>query len=256
MHTDLRGHLNPFGDIISPDLVDTPDKARSAVDFFNTNQVDILLIFPFWYTTGMCIAPVARSTSVPIRILNAHEDSSYDLSSADTAIYLHHEGVYCIPEYASTLVELGKRVHILTGHFKDNRFRSEIRSDCFGAAVAKVFKTQNFGVIGKSYDGMADMPIDEHRLLKATDGPEVEDIETVFLQVNDKQIQQIFDQFRSMYDVDPSLSDRLAGFGVSDAWSMRANSSISARCLGSWVSTWQRSGSVTCGMFRVTAASS
>ena len=211
MYADLRRHLDGFGDVIAPELVDTPEKARSAVDFFSANQIDILLIFPFGYTTGMCIAPVARSISVPIRLLNAHEESSYNYSSADTAIYLHHEGVCCIPEYAGTLVELGKKFKALTGHFKDIRFWSEIRSDCLGAAAARVFKSLNFGVIGKSYDGMTDMPIDEHRLLKATgrllDRPEVEEIENAFARVTPKQIENMFEQFRAMYDIDETVTN-------------------------------------------------
>lgn len=211
MYVDLRRHLTGFGDVIAPELVDTPEKARAAVDFFSANHIDILLIFPFGYTTGMCIAPVARSISVPIRILNAHEDSSYNYSSADTAIYLHHEGVCCIPEYAGTLVELGKKFKVLTGHFKDFRFWSEIRSDCLGAAAARAFKSLNFGVIGKSYDGMTDMPIDEHRLLKATgrllDRPEVEEIENAFARVTPRQIESMFEQFRAMYDIDETVTN-------------------------------------------------
>ena len=211
MYSALRRHLSDIGDVVAPDLVDTPEKARAAVDFFGANEIDILLIFPFGYTTGMCIAPVARSISVPIRVFNAHEDSSYDYRSADTAIYLHHEGVCCIPEYAGTLVELGKKFKVCTGHFKDSRFWSEIRSDCLGAAAARVFKSLNFGVIGKSYDGMTDMPIDEHRLLKATgrllDRPEVEEIENAFARVGSKQIENMFEQFRSMYDVDETVTN-------------------------------------------------
>src|SRR5581483_3252853 len=137
MYGDLRRRLSSFSEIVAPDLVDTPDKARAAVGFFRAHPVDILLIFPFGYTTGMCIAPVAASASVPIRILNAHEDSSYDYASADTAIYLHHEGVCCVPEYSGTLVELGKQFKVRTGHFGDSRFWREVEADCRGAAAAR-----------------------------------------------------------------------------------------------------------------------
>src|SRR5580704_12771412 len=77
MYGGLRKKLEQWGDVIAPDLVDTPEKAVEASRFFNLNPIDILLIFPFGYTTGMCIAPVVSSISVPIRLLNAHEDSSY-----------------------------------------------------------------------------------------------------------------------------------------------------------------------------------
>jgi L-arabinose isomerase len=159
----------------------------------------------------MCVAPVARAVDVPIRILNAHEDSSYDYRSADTAIYLRHEGVCCIPKYAGTLIELGRKFKIRTGHFGDPRFWSEVKTDCTGAAAARVFKGLNFGVIGKTYDGMTDMPIDEHRLLKTTgrlvDRPEVEEIENAFNRVTPGQVERMFVQLRDMYDVDETVTN-------------------------------------------------
>jgi L-arabinose isomerase len=211
MYTKLRRRFEGIGDVFAPELVDTPDKAREAVNFFAVNPVDILFVFPFGYTTGMCIAPVAKSVAVPLRLLNAHEDCAYDYTAADTSIYLHHEGVCCIPEYAGTLVELGKPFRTRTGHFEDERFWNEVMSDCAGAAAAQRFKTLNFGVIGKTYDGMTDMPIDEHRLLKTTgrllDRPEVEEIENEFCAVTPDQLDAMFIQLREMYDVDASVSN-------------------------------------------------
>jgi len=211
MYGELRDRLQAFGEVIAPALVDTSDKAREAAAFFTAHPIDILLVFPFGYTTGMCIAPVASAVSIPIRILNAHEDSAYDFTSADTAIYLHHEGVCCIPEYAGTLVELGKAFKVRTGHFGDSRFWKEIQSDCLGAAAARIFKSLNFGVIGKTYDGMTDMPIDEHRLLKTTgrllDRPEIEEIENAFARVTSRQIEDMFQELRQMYDVDQTVTN-------------------------------------------------
>jgi L-arabinose isomerase len=215
MYSELRRRLESIGDVIAPELVDTPDKARAAAGFFGSQTIDILLIFPFGYTTGMCVAPVAGGLSVPIRILNAHEDSSYDYATADTAIYLHHEGVCCIPEYAGTLVEMGKSFKVRTGHFKDNRFWSEVHADCVGAAAARAFKALNFGVIGKAYDGMTDMPIDEHRLLKTTgrllDRPEIEEIENAYNRVSPRQLDDMFAQLREMYDVDKTVTNEHMG---------------------------------------------
>lgn len=218
MYGELRSRLQAIGDLVAPELVDTPDKAMAAASFFRANQIDILLVFPFGYTTGMCVAPVASSVSVPIRLLNAHEDSTYDYTSADTSIYLHHEGVCCIPEYAGTLVELGKPFRVRTGHFGDCRLWNEIKSDCLGAASARAFKSLKFGVIGKTYDNMTDMPVDEHRLLKTTgrllDRPEIEEIENAFARVTPTQLDDMFQQLREMYDVDESVTNEHLKFSA------------------------------------------
>jgi L-arabinose isomerase len=151
------------------------------------------------------------SVSVPIRLLNAHEDSAYDFTSADTAVYLHHEGVCAIPEYAGTLVDIGKRFKVITGHFGDHTLWDEIRSDCLGAAAGNAFRSLNMGIIGKTYDNMTDMPMDEHRLLRATARllrrPEVEEIKNAYERVTESQIKDMFRQFREMYDVDETVTN-------------------------------------------------
>ena len=211
MYQRLRDRLERIGDVVAPELVDTREKAAQAGSFFRAQDIDILLVFPFGYTTGMCLVPAVRGLDVPVRILNAHEDSSYDLPSADTAMYLHHEGVCCVPEYAGALVNMGRRFRVRTGHFGDERLWRELEADCRGAAVARRFLSLSFGLIGQTYTDMADMAIDESRLLRATGKllvrPEVEEIEEAAARVTDSQIGEMCSQFREMYDVAEDVTD-------------------------------------------------
>ncbi len=211
MYAQLRERLERIGEIVAPDVVDTPEKAEAAAAFFRANPVDLLLVFPFGYTTGMCVAPVARVINVPIRLLNAHVDRSYDYRNADTTEYLYHEGVCCIPEYAGMLVALGKRFVVRTGAFSDERLWREVEADCRGAAAARVFREQNFAVIGNTYTHMTDMPVDEHRLLRTTGRllvrPEVEEVLEAYRRVQPDRIADMIAQFRTMYEVDSSVLD-------------------------------------------------
>ena len=119
MYRKLRALLEPHGELIAPELVDTEAKGRAAAELFRNAGIDILVIFPFGYTTSMNMLPAVQGVEVPIRILNAHEDRSYDYATADTTIYLHHEGVCCIPEFAGSLTNIGKRFRVRTGPFDD-----------------------------------------------------------------------------------------------------------------------------------------
>lgn len=69
----------------------------------------------------------------------------------------------------------------------------------------------NIGIIGNTYTGMVDMPTDEHRWLKATGNliirPEIEEIEEAFHRVKPTQLQDMYKQFREMYDVDKTVTD-------------------------------------------------
>lgn len=207
----LLAQLEDIGEVISSELVDTMEKSVEAGAYFQSQEIDLLIVFPFGYTPGMCVIPAVKDLSVPIRIMNAHEDSSYDYTSANTTIYLHHEGVCCIPEYAGALVNMGIDFKVRTGHFGEQRLWDEIRSDAMGAATAREFRKLNFGIIGDTYTNMADMQIDESRVMRKTGKlllhPEVEEIEEAYGRVTEAQVRDMLGQFRSMYEVDPGVTD-------------------------------------------------
>jgi len=221
MCAKLRGMLEQRADIVAPDLVDTVQKSRSAGEVFRKEQVDAVLVFPVGYTVSMNMVPGVKDLDVPIRILNAHEDSSYDYATADTTLYLHHEAVCCIPEYSGALVNLGKRFRVRTGHFGDDRLWRELQADFDGVAAARFFKNMNVGLIGQAYTHMSDMPIDEHRLLKATGRmlvrPEVEEIENAYHRVTEAQLEDMYRQFREMYNVDETVTNEHMRFSAQAA---------------------------------------
>ena len=211
MYDKLVAKLSEYADVVSPGLVDTYDAAVNAAKVLSEGDIDILLIFPFGYTTGMMIVPAVKATNVPIRLINAHEDASYDYKNADTELYLHHEGACPIPEYSCTLVALKRKFQVLTGYFGNEDFWTEIRRHCMGAAAAKAYSRCRFGVIGNTYTNMVDMPVDDHRILKATGQlvcrPEIEEIQLAYDRVTDEQLQEMYKEFREYYDVDESVTD-------------------------------------------------
>ncbi len=211
MYGKLLSHLREYAEVVSPGLVDTYETAIEAADLLSKSDIDILLIFPFGYTTGMMIVPAVKATHVPVRLINAHEDSSYDYKHADTEEYLHHEGACPIPEYSCTLVALKRQFRVITGYFASERFWSEVRRQCMGAAAAKAYSKCRFAVIGNTYTNMVDMPVDDHRILRATGQlvcrPEIEEIEQAYDRVTDEQLQAMYREFREYYDVDNTVTD-------------------------------------------------
>ena len=218
MHGKLLSMLEQWGDIVTPELVDTEEKAHSAGALFRDKGVDLVLVFPLGYTPGMRVVPAVQGLHVPVRILNAHADRSYDYAVADTAEYLYHEGVCCVPEYAAALINMAKRFRVRTGYFDDPRLHEELQADFAGAAAARFFRQMNIGLIGEVYTHMVDMPIDEHRLLRATGKmlvrPEVEEIEEAYGRVTDEQLQDMYGQFRQMYDIDDTVTNEHMKFSA------------------------------------------
>ncbi len=116
-----------------------------------------------------------------------------------------------MPEYAATLITLGKTFKVISGYLAQERLWHEIEADCRGTAAARAFKALRFGVIGATYTHMTDMPTDEHRILRATgqllQRPEVEEIEEAFARVSNEQLAEMFAQFRTMYAVDDTVTN-------------------------------------------------
>ena len=52
MYDKLVEGLSEFGEVFSPGLVDNDERAEEAAKYLKAQDVDILLIFPFGYTTG------------------------------------------------------------------------------------------------------------------------------------------------------------------------------------------------------------
>ena len=218
MYGKLRELLDPLGEVVAPELVDTPQKATEAGEMFLRAEVDLLLVFPFGYTPSMDMLPAVQGLDVPIRLLNAHEDRSYDYAAADTTDYLHHEGVCCIPEFAGALTSQGRRFAVRTGSFADERLRQELRADFAGAAAARSFRRLNIGLVGQVYPGMTDMPIDEHRLLRVTGRmlarPEVEEFEEAYYGVTDDRLEEMYTELRRVYAVDATVTNEHLRFSA------------------------------------------
>jgi L-arabinose isomerase len=211
MYEKYIKNLAKIGEVIPAKFVDNPERSEEAGRMFKENDIDILFILPFGYNTGMIIVPCIRQLDIPIRLLATHEDATYDYKTADTARYLHHSGICCIPEYASTLVSLERKFRVITGWLQDKRFWEEIEKDAIGAAAGKVFKGLNFAIIGNTYTNMTDMPADDYRLLKATGKlflrPEIEEFEEEYHKVTDTQLQEMYVQFRKFYEVDKTVTN-------------------------------------------------
>src|SRR5579884_2454377 len=131
----LRDILAGWSDVVAPEMADSEEKSANVGDIFRHEKVDAVFVFPVGYTPAMNMVPALARVDVPVRILNAHLDGSYDYTSADTAEYLFHEGICCVPELAGTLTHLNKPFRVRTGTFADPRLRRELRADIDGAAA-------------------------------------------------------------------------------------------------------------------------
>ena len=98
-----------------------------------------------------------------------------------------------------------------SGPFSSRKLWKQISADCLGAAVARRFKELRFGLIGHTYPGMSDVPIDEFRLITSTGKqvvrPEVEEIEEAYKRVTEVDLERMYAELRELYDVDETVTN-------------------------------------------------
>ena len=115
-------------------------------------------------------------------------------------------------------MNIGKRFVVRTGPLDDAELERQLAADFAGVAAARFYRSMSVGLIGQVYTNMADMPIDEHRLIRATGRmlvrPEVEEIENAFTRVTDEQLQDMYREFRQVYDVDETVTNEHMRFSA------------------------------------------
>ena len=210
--------LKGYAEIVSFRLVDTPETGAAAGDFFRNQDIDLILIFPLVYTPSINVARAVMNSSLPLVILNAHEDRTRDYAKEDTEDYLQHEGVCCVPEIGGMLASIGKRFHVRTGTLDDRRLHQELQADFLAADAVRKFRSIRVGLIGNTYTGMTDMPIDQQRLLRTTGNllvcPEVEEVIDAYQKVTDEELEDICAQFRELYEVDKTVTNEHMRFSA------------------------------------------
>lgn len=205
--------FDKVGEVVLEKFVDTPEKSKEAGRRFAEEEIDILYILPFGYTTGMIIVPAVQELrkEIPVRLLVTHEDATYDLKTATTSDFLHHSGICCVSEYANILVRIQRAFKVITGPLDDECFWEEIKRDAIGASAGSMFKKLNFAIIGAPYTNMTDMPTDDHKLITAMGKmflrPEVEEFKEEYDKVTEDEIKGMNAQFRDFYAVEDNVTD-------------------------------------------------
>jgi len=100
-------HARGFGRCRSPDLVDSEDKSY-APRSFPARARDLVLVFRWAYTPSMNLLPAVRNLGRAPAPARCPRRSYLRLCHRRYALYLHHEGPCCIPEYAARAGEHGQ----------------------------------------------------------------------------------------------------------------------------------------------------
>ena len=176
-------------------LVDCAQEGHRCGEFFNQEQVDLILAHAGTYVTSASILPVHQACKAPVVILNLQPAAQINYEKTSTGEWLAHCGACPVPELSNAFHRSGIPHHCVNGLLgldytpdisvtDENtaqrpeaiRAWKEIREWVQAAAVKAALSHCRFGFLGNNYSGMLDLYSD-YTMLQAQTGIHIELLE-------------------------------------------------------------------------------
>jgi len=205
--------------VMNAGLIDTPEKARKAGDFFRSEHVEILFLAVTTYALSHTVLPVAQKVQRPVVILNLQPvpaiDYEYFNSLGDrgkmTGEWLAHCQACAVPEIAHVFNNAGITYDIVTGWLEDDDAWKQIQAWVKAVQVRSELRDTRIGILGHYYCGMLDVYTDITRAASVF-GCHFEVLEMDLLkqlrdQVTEDDIEKKIRQFRREFAVSPDCDE-------------------------------------------------
>ncbi|MGV3616437.1 MAG: arabinose isomerase [Fimbriimonas sp.] len=230
----IEARIAPWGDVHNFGLVDTEGEGRRAGEWFNSQNVDLVLCHTATYSTSSTVLPVHQICKAPAVFLNLQPTARIDYDRTTTGEWLAHCGACPVPEFANALNRAGMPFRVVNGllgldQTPEISLTNEVTRDrpeairawrqieewVRAAGVPRTLRHARFGFLGNTYKGMLDMYSDL-TMIQAQTGLHMELLEMcnldAFLQdVAEGEIRAKREEVAAMFEISgDSPSDPIA----------------------------------------------
>jgi L-arabinose isomerase len=156
--------LTPFAAVDFPGICNTRDEVDRAVAGFEVGDKDLILVVLLTYAPSHIALPALLHTRLPFVILNTQQLLSItpQVTSQQT---LENHGMHGVQDLCNVLLRSGRDVRMVTGHYLDDDFQSEVAAWCKAARAARFLRQMRIALMGYPMEGMGDFGIDQTALL-------------------------------------------------------------------------------------------
>ena len=230
----LQKGMSELGEIFNYGLVDCEIEGRSAGEWFNEKNVDLIFCHSGTYATSSTVLPVHQRCKAPAVILNLQPTERINYEKSTTGEWLAHCGACPVPEISNAFNRAGIDFRVVNGLLgldytpkisltnENTSGKKEavnawknINEWIRAAAVLRNLKQCSFGFLGGYYSGMLDMYSD-FAMLQAQTGMHIEvlemcDLDRVLQQVTEEEVKDKLEEVKEMFEISgDSPSDPLA----------------------------------------------
>ena len=220
----IEQRVSQWAEVYDFGLVDDEQKARQAGEYFNTHNVDLILMHSGTYFTSAAVLPVHQICKAPVVVLNLQPAVQMNYEKTDTGEWLA-QCVGCpVPEAANAFARAGIPIRIVNGllgleqtpqgALADEataaapsavRAWTQIEQWVRAAGIRRMLQYARFGFLGNNYSGMLDLYSD-FTMLQAQLGIHVEllemcDLDRSLRQVTDAEVQEKLDAIHAFFEI-------------------------------------------------------
>ncbi|MFP4697826.1 MAG: arabinose isomerase [Eubacteriales bacterium] len=230
----IEEKIAEYGEVYNYGLVDDEVTGRTAGEWFNEKNVDIVLCHSATYVTSSSVLPVHQICKSPVVVLNLQPTPEMNYGKTTTGEWLANCGACPVPELANVFNRALIPYRIVNGllgldNTPDISMADEVTSKRVEAQIAwkkiiewvraaKVKRTlqhSRFGFLGNNYSGMLDMYSD-FTMMQAQTGLHVEilemcDLDKYLTDVTDEDIKEKNKEINKFFEISgDSPSDPIA----------------------------------------------
>ena len=168
---DLAGALEGVADVVVAPPVKNREDAERAMRSLDGEELDGLLVVMLTYGPAMRVARLLAETRLPICLANVQPVASVT-AAWDMADLTYNQGIHGAQDTANAMVRAGRTFHVVTDDWQAPSFREAVGRWARAAAAVTRWRSLKVGVFGYAMNGMGDIQVDIHALLRSL-GPQV-----------------------------------------------------------------------------------
>jgi L-arabinose isomerase len=190
--------------VVAPPARDRDDIDRTVRSF---DGLDGLLVVMLTYGPAMRLSRALADTRLPVCLVNVQPEGEVT-AAWDMADLTYNQGIHGAQDTANAMVRSGRPFHVITDDWRSPSFASAVGSWARAAAAVVRWRSLRVGVFGYAMNGMGDIRVDEHTLMREL-GPEVVSLapgEILRADVSDEDVAAVIAFEDAQFEIDPALS--------------------------------------------------
>src|SRR3954452_13329798 len=169
---EVADALADVADVMVGPPVKERDDAERVMREFASSDLDGLLVVMLTYGPAMRVARLLALTELPVCLANIQPVAAVT-PEWDMADLTYNQGIHGAQDTANAMVRAGRRFTVLTEDWRSDAFREGVGRWARAAAAVTRWRSLKVGVFGYAMNGMGDIRVDVHALMRAL-GPQVD----------------------------------------------------------------------------------